>query len=251
MKYINYILLMLLFSATACKKGISPGDCFKSTGVLTTEKRDITPFRNVILKDNVNLYLKNGYAKTLTVEAGKHLLSKIKTEVDENGNLVISNKNRCNWMRSYDVPVTVYLEFQKIDTIYYASIGDVMNMEDADTLNFGDSLCVEIEEGAGTLKLNYKAGYLRTAFTYGTCDVIFSGKSTIVSVYTSAWGKIDFSNINCPTVWAINNSSNDMLLRATEEIRATTESLGNIYLYGNPPAVSFTKNGDGDLIRVP
>jgi hypothetical protein len=252
MKNLNYIWLLLLLPAlTSCKKGISPGDCFKTTGTVTTEQREVPAFRNVVLKDNISLYLKNGSSNSIKIEAGKNLLPKIKTEVDEKGNLIISNQNRCNWMRSYDVPVTAYLEFNRLDTLFYASTGNVMNMADADTLYFGDSLCVEIEEGSGDLKLNYKAGYLRVAFTYGTSDVVFTGVSTIISIYSSAWGKIDFHNIKCPTVWAINNSSNDMLLRASKELRASTESLGNIYIYGNPPEISFNKEGKGDLISVP
>ena len=252
MRYFAYILILfVLFGGASCKKTPAPGDCFKTTGSVTKEERTITGFRNVVLKNNVNLFLKNGASNKLTVEAGKNLLEKIKTTVNEKGDLVISNENRCNWIRNYDTPVNVYLEYQSMDTLFYASIGDVLSFEGVDTLYFGNKFCVQIDEGAGALKMNLKAGFLRVVFNYGTCDIDFSGRASIVSVYSAAWGKIDLSKLACPKVWTINNSSNDMFLFSSEELEATTSALGNIYISGNPSVVSFNKQGEGDLIFVP
>jgi len=252
MKKVVFILFsLLLVAGISCKKSPSPGDCFKVTGSLTNEDRVISGFHNVVLKNNVNLFLKNGVVNKLTVEAGKNLLSKIKTEVNENGDLVLSNENRCNWIRNYNVPVNVYLEFSgSIDTLFYASIGDVENQEGADTLYFGDKFCIQIDEGAGDFDLNIKTGFLRLIFNYGTCNVNLAGKASIVSVFSGAWGRVDITSIDCPKVWAINSSSNDMFLYASEELVATTQALGNIYIYGNPK-VEFHQEGEGKVILVP
>jgi hypothetical protein len=248
---INILLLLLMVFIWSCKKEPSPGDCFKTTGSLTSEERIISGFHNVVLKNNVNLFLKNGVANKLTVEAGKNLLSKIKTEVNENGNLVLSNENRCNWIRNYNTPVNVYLEYNgSFDTLFYASIGDVENQEGVDTLFFGDNFCIQIDEGAGDFDLNIKTGFLRLIFNYGTCNVNLTGKASIVSVFSGAWGQIDITGVDCPKAWVINSSSNDMYLYASEELVATTRALGNIYVSGNPK-VEFHQEGEGNIILVP
>ena len=253
MKHLAYIFMaVVLLGSWSCKKAPAPGDCFKTTGSLTKEERAVSEFHNVVLKNNVNLYLKNGVTNKITVEAGKNLQEKIKTNVNEKGDLVISNENRCNWIRNYDTPVNVYLEYHTIiDTLFYASIGDVANFEGIDTLYFGNKFCVQIGEGAGTLKMNLKTGFLRLVFNYGTCDVDFSGRADIVSVYSAAWGKVDLTGVDCPKVWSINNSSNDMFLYSSEELEATTGALGNIFIAGNPAIVNFSKQGEGDLIYLP
>ena len=250
-RYLYIFLSLLTVISFSCKKSVSPGDCFKSTGELTKEEREIQSYGNVILKDNVSLYLTNGTSNRITVEAGKNLLKKIKTEVNENGDLVISNENRCNWVRNYASPVNVYLECKSFDTLFYASIGDVKNVKAVDTLYFGDSFCIQISEGAGNFNLNIKTSYLLIVFLYGTCDVNITGFAKTVSAYSTAWGRIDFSGVHCERAWALNQSSNDMYLYASEKLSATTRALGNIYISGNPASVEFSREGDGDLIRIP
>ena len=75
-------------------------DCIKRTGKPAIETRTLPPFTKIYLKDNIDLFIKQGITEEVKIEAGSNLISLIKTEVDS-GILHISNDNRCNWARSY------------------------------------------------------------------------------------------------------------------------------------------------------
>ena len=66
---------------------------------------------------NVNLYLRQANENKLVLESGTNLMAKIITEVNSNGVLEIRNENQCNWVRSYDKPINVYLEFKDLDSL--------------------------------------------------------------------------------------------------------------------------------------
>ncbi|MBU2553806.1 MAG: DUF2807 domain-containing protein [Bacteroidetes bacterium] len=243
-QYLFWILIVVT-SLTACNK-THVEDCFKSSGELTMESRVLPPFNNIKLFDNVDLVLQQGVTTQCEVEAGKHLLSGIVTEVDEKGNLNIRNTNSCNWIRSFNQPIRVYLELQKLDTLDYRSIGNIYT---PDTL-FQDTLIVNLYEGAGRVDLLIKSKLLRAGLHYGTQELIISGKCGLVYGYTAGFGLIDMRNLEASLLYVNNNSGNNMYVRATEELGATIQSLGNIYYYGSPPVVNFSKQGAGDLIHL-
>src|SRR5690242_20273176 len=95
-KYISlcFVLCLLLFS---CKKE-SLFDCFKSTGDIVTERRNIGTFTETIIYNNVNVIIVQDSLTYLEINAGENLLPLITTEI-RNGKLIIENNNKCNWVR--------------------------------------------------------------------------------------------------------------------------------------------------------
>lgn len=238
-------IIILLISGLSCSK--SPVlDCFNSTGKITKTERVIDDFHTIVLRDNVNLHLRQSDQNRLILEAGSNLMSKIYTEVNDAGYLEIGNDNRCNWVRSYDKPITVYLDFIKLDSLEYRSIGNVTN---EDTIRM-DTLVVEVKEGAGTLEMTIDTYKVNTYLHYGTADIITSGKTTVSNVYLAGFGKIDNTSLDAMHVYLNNKSSNDIYIYSSRTIGATIENIGNIYYKGNPGSVSLDKIGPGNLIRI-
>ena len=230
----------------SCNKG--PGnDCFSTTGNIIEQERIIENFNNILLKDNVSLILSKSETYSLTVEAGSNIVDGIITEVDENGVLEIRNDNSCNWIRSYDSPINVHLNYIDIDTLEYRSIGDVSTI---DTI-FTDSLWLRVYEGAGKIELNMNVKSMYCSLHYGTADIILSGKCGLSYVYSASFGLIDLIELETDIVYINNRSSNDVYLNVTTELGATIENIGNIYYLGNPSTVSFDKIGAGELIHLP
>ncbi len=238
-------LLILILILGACSKG-GIDNCFSSSGKITTETRTLAPFSNIITYDNVDLILEQGSDFKCTVEAGSNLISGIVTEVDKRGNLVIRNTNSCNWLRSYDQPVRVFLELQKLDTLNYRSIG---NITTTDTI-FQDTLIINLYEGAGRVDLLLRSRLIRAGLHYGTQKLVISGKCGLVYGYSAGFGLIDIRNLEATLLYVNNNSSNNMYVRATEELGATIQSLGNIYYFGNPDVINLSKQGSGNLIHL-
>lgn len=238
------ITIVLLLSIQGCEK--SPMGCFTSTGSITKIDRTIDAFHSIVLKDNVNLYLRQAGENKITVEAGNNLMSKIYTEVNGAGYLEIGNDNKCNWVRSYKKPINVYLDFIRLDSLEYRSIGNVTN---DDTIRM-DTLVVNVWEGAGTIDLTLKSYKTDSNLHYGTAEIITSGITTVSNVYLAGAGKIDNKSLAATHVYLNNKSSNDIYISSSKTIGATIENIGNIYYFGNPGSVSLDKIGSGNLIKL-
>lgn len=237
-------LVFLLLISFACNKENAP-DCIKSTGEIVRQERQTAYFHSIELHDNVNLVLNQSSGQKLVVEAGENLVGKITSEVTADSVLVIRNENTCNWVRSYEKPVNVYLDFVDLKSIEYRSVGDVTNL---DTLRL-DSLNIDVREGAGTIDLKINVPLCRASLHYGTSDIKLSGIAGLCVVYASGLGLIDNRNLDTRILYINNRSSNDVYIRVATTLGATIENIGNIYYYGNP-AVSLNRTGTGNLIKL-
>lgn len=245
MKKLLYLLTLTLILLTSCKKGAIT-DCFYSTGNISKEVRSIENFNSILLKDNVSLILIKSENNSIKVEAGSNLIGKIKTDVNENGVLVITNDNSCNWIRSYDSPINVYLNYVDIDSIEYRSIGNISTFDTLAT----DTLWLKVKEGAGQINAVLNVHRLYCALHYGTADIVLSGASGLSYVYSASFGLIDMIDLESNIVFVNNRSSNDIYLTAKTQLGATIENIGNIYYAGNPPTVNLDKTGSGELIKI-
>jgi hypothetical protein len=237
---IIYSCILLLVDSGCGKNGT---DCFMSTGEISREERTASPFDSIDVGDNVSLFLIQDTVDKVVVEAGKNLLHGITTNVN-NKQLIIRNLNTCNWVRSYDKPINVYVSFRNFWKIAYNSSGDIATMN---TISL-DSLLVEIWGGCGevSLDVNLNQGYFYLKL--GTADLILSGKCGVASLYTGDFGLLDARELNAGYAFITSRSSNNCYVKASEEVNATIESIGNIYYTGNPKAVITTIHGSGSVI---
>lgn len=245
MQRIGLIILLLVPLLHSCEKA-PLSDCFTSTGDVIEEEREVGSFSSILLRHNVNLHLHQAQQNKLVVKAGSNLLPKIKTQVNENGRLEIRNNNSCNWVRSYDIPIDVYLDFVKLDSLEYRSIGDVTN---EGTLFF-DTLNLNVPEGSGKLALTIDAGIVYCGLPNGTADVVLKGFCEISYLYAAGFGRIDNRGLVSKFVYVNNKSSNNLYLQATIELGATIENIGNIYYSGSPPLINLNQIGTGKLIKL-
>ena len=240
-----FIILLVVVNSLSCSDA-GPADCFMSTGKIERVERAVGGFSSILLKDNINLNLRQADQNRLEVEAGSNLLPKISTSVNSEGVLEISNENSCNWVRSFNKPINVYLDFITLDTLEYRSIGDVTNV---DTIRM-DTIVVNVKEGAGTIALTLRAIKVYTNLHYGTADIIISGISTLSFNYLAGYGRIDNRLLVSNQVYLENKSSNDMFVNSTLTLEATINNIGNVYYLGNPTNVLESGTGSGKLIKL-
>ena len=148
-------------------------------------------------------------------------------------------------MRSYDKPVTVYLEFKELRNLEYRSIGDVTN---SDTIR-SDSLQINVWEGAGKITLNVNTYSCWANLHYGTADIVLSGHSGVNFYYQLGAGKIDVARLETDIVYMRNHSSNDMYIHAKNQLYVEIKGLGNVY-YKGKPVISSNITGEGKLIPL-
>jgi hypothetical protein len=240
---VAYLLLSLI--SGSCEKSPLP-DCFKSTGKVERETRDLEYFHGLKLYDNINLQLIPAAETSLTLEAGRNLLGKIDTYVNEDSILIIRNNNTCNWVRSYEKPINVYLRVRDLQTIEYRSIGD---LSCSDTLR-QDSLRIDVWEGAGTIDLGVNLKKCEANIHYGTAVIELSGITRQGYYYQLGAGQINASGLRAEQVYIRNWSSNDLFSWATKYLSAEIKGLGNVYYRGNP-VISSSLQGQGKLLQMP
>lgn len=229
---------------TACTKD-TMFDCFKSTGPIVTEDREASQFGGIVLLNNLDLYLSQGSAYSISVEAGKNLQSNIKTDIND-GVLTISNQNTCNWVRSYNKPMKVYVTVVELDSIVYQSSGNIYSENTLST----DSLKIEVKEGGGQINLSIDAWKTWFMLNEGTVDLNVLGYSNVCYISSNAYGPVNCLGLYTVFTYLSSNSTNNCYVQVESDLSATIDNVGNVYYSGNPPNITYVQNGSGELIKL-
>jgi hypothetical protein len=216
------------------------GKCFSSSGTVIRQDRPVMPFDSIDLGDNVDLVLTRDSVSKISVEAGQNIISGITTNI-VSGQLVIRNTNKCNWMRSYQKPLTVYVSLDHLWKIYYSSAG---NISTTNTISL-DSIKVEVWGGCGTIDmdLNCMQGYF--ALNQGTADYNLHGRCDIAGIYISGMGLFQAKNLATRYCTVENIGTNDCYVNVSVTLNAIIENIGSIYYTGNPAQVNTKISGSG------
>jgi hypothetical protein len=231
------ISFLLLLSVISCNKN---GKCFSTSGSVISQERPVMPFDSIDLGDNADLILTQDSITKITVEAGQNIISGITTEIVDR-QLVIRNTNICNWLRSYQKPLNVYVSLDHLWKIYYNAAG---NISTTNTFNI-DSVKVEVWGGCGTidLALNCKKGFF--ALNQGTADYNLHGNCDVASVYVSGMGLFQAKNLVTHYCSVENKGTNDCYVNVSVSLNAIIENIGSIYYTGNPGQIVTKISGSG------
>ena len=243
MKFIkSYIPLIILTAFLSCKKE-NLGDCFKSTGDIVKEKRQLPSFESLELHDRVNLFVSFGPDYRLTVEAGENLQEHISTEVNSNI-LIIKNNNRCNWVRSFKKEMNVYLTAPSIKGINYFGSGELRFLDTLKSERF--TLNMYQASGDAYLLLNTQEAELKTHTGPGT--ITSSGFSEYLVTFVGGNGFVDASKTKAKTGLAVATNTGYIRTNVSDTLEADISGTGNIEYYGNP-IIDLTNTGEGKLIQ--
>jgi len=245
MKHNNILWLVPLAIAllTVIGCGKTGMDCLTNTGEVILQDRDLSAFDSIEVNDYVNLFISQDSTYKVVVESGKNIIAGIETTV-ENRHLVIRNTNSCNWVRSFDKPINVYISTPNLWKIYYNSSGNITSLNTMTT----DSLKLEVWGGCGRIDLDIDVYMGFFYLQIGTADIHLSGTCGIISMYTGDFGLLDARNLSSGFAFVSNKSSNDCYVQVQQELNATIQSIGNIYYTGNPKEIHTTINGAGSVI---
>jgi len=246
MKTFVKILLgcLIVLAVNSCEKG-HVFDCFKGTGDITVETRPAGAINRIILNDNINLIIKQDTIESIQVEAGEKINGSILTELQD-GELTISNDNRCNWVRSFRNEFTVYVSVTELNYIYYVGSGNISSLNSIESEWFE----FECYDGAGSVDLSLDTETSWIVIHLGVVDVEVKGNSDISYVYTAGYGPVDCVNLMTGITYITNNGSNNCFINVKDELGAKIGSMGNIYYKGNPDSIEKTITGSGQLIPL-
>lgn len=241
-KIIIFTISVIVVLLSGCNK--DNGVCVSSTGKTITQDRVTQPYNIIEVYDNINLFLTQDSSQNkIMVEAGKNLIDGITTKLDS-GRLVIRNENSCSWLRSFDIPVNVYLTFTDLDTIVFQAAGNITCTNDWTN----ESINIDIIEGAGRMDLKMKAFRTFIIVKYGTTYINLSGYSQITTLISYGFGPLHAENLESKFTYVSSYSSNDMFVYSSVDLQVEIGNIGDVYYTGNPATISTNIYNEGRLI---
>lgn len=234
-----FLLSMLLWT---CKPE-SVGDCFKSTGKTIEESREAPFFKKLLIRDNINVFVRYSTQRSIQVRAGKNLIDEVTTKVN-NATLHIENENNCNWVRSFKREISVFIETPELNEVTYYGSGNVHFQN-----NFvSDTLLVNMWQASGDLRLAFTANYVEVKSHTGTGTIHCEGQSEEIVAFMGGNGSINTFNVQCKRVFAINENTGLLQVNASEFLKADIKYVGNIEYTGSP-SIELHDSGKGALIK--
>jgi hypothetical protein len=238
---LNSLMVLLFAMFAGCGK--SDVNCFNSNGKVIRQGRNVPDFDSIDVADYVNLILSQDTVNRVAVESGENIIDAITTEVTAN-KLYIRNNNKCNWVRSYNIPVNVIISVKNLQKIYYNCSG---NITTSNTLK-SYQLVVEVWGGCGTINMDIDVFQAYFVEQMGTADFNIHGHCPIFTLYSGDYGLFQCKDLATRYTYVTNNGSNDCYVKSTHYLEATIGSIGNIYYTGNPDTLYVYDHGKGEVI---
>jgi hypothetical protein len=238
------VIIIIVLLLAGCNK--DNGVCVSSTGKVVQKERPALPFNKISIHDNINVFLTQDTSiNKIIVEAGENLIDGITTEIDS-GKLVLRNENSCNWLRSFKVPVNVYITFTQLDSITTRAAGNITFTNDWTCY----SAYLEVVEGAGNLdiKLNSYRSYFMVF--YGTTNMKITGTSEVITLISAGFGPVHAEDLDTKFTYISSSSPNDLFVSSSIDLEVKIENIGNVYYRGNPSILSTEYTSSGRLFKM-
>ena len=236
------LLTLLIFSFTNCSKD-HMFDCLKSTGDEITQIRRAESFKNLNLKDNVDVILYSDTTPFIRVTAGEHLIDGIITEI-ENGTLYIRNDNKCNWTRSFSNKYTVEIGMRNPEKVEIYGSG---NFTCADTIKTEEFL-FDSWNASGSYNFLFNSNKIYINNNIGRADFHAKGKANVTFVYMNDVATLDFSELRTELFYIRSSTTGDCRINVNSELDVVLLYTGDIYYTGSLYKLTKNISGSGSLI---
>ena len=237
----SVFFFMIFCSLFACK----PSECLISTGGIKKELRKVGFFNKMYVYDNISIELIEG--EEIYVEAGENLLSLIQTELRNDSSLVLSNQAKCNWLRSYETPIKIYVGVQNLKFIRWESYG---NLEAKNQINL-TYLQIDVLGVNPVINLNINAVGISLFANIGA-DFKISGKTSDLGIFVMGYSRFDALLLEAQRVSIRQESSNHIWVNATQTIEGSIQGLGNVFYKSLPTTdINIISKSSGRAIAFP
>ncbi|EAY31481.1 hypothetical protein M23134_04314 [Microscilla marina ATCC 23134] len=238
--FLYTLSLFVLLINHAC----NPAECLKRTGEIVKEERTVSDFTSILISDNIEVILRNDTIRTITVEAGKNLISSVKTEV-KGSILKVTNENTCDWSRSYNTPVKMSIGAKFVQNIEHFGFSKLHTTE---TLEVNDLniLC----KNSGDIDLKIQANRINL-FTSSTSYIHLEGSSSTAFLHTNGMGEIFAEKLRVEKLDVLHENINNMHVFPVKSLNVTfnPQNQGNVFYYNEPENIQVGGTGIGKVIK--
>lgn len=229
---------LMAFFLFACQPEERP-DCFRSTGPIRTEKRNLAPFSKLIVRSDLDVSWHYSDSTYLMLRCGKHLMSGIQTQVTD-GLLILDNHNRCRWVRSYRNPMEIELFSPSPELISLQGYG---RFKTEDTLTYSPLTVQYYGASEADFWVNLNELFLDFA-GQNLCRI--NGKTVNAIIAIQKPGRMDARNLRIQNLGLFMKGENEAWVQASDSLWGEHQSNTTVWLRGNPKT-SIKETGKGRI----
>ena len=244
-------LLLMMVSFHSCNSENAP-DCFQDTGEITRAEVSVADFDKITVFENITLVLKQGNTQKVEIETGEYLRNEVEAVV-ENGRLILTDTNDCNYVREYGTTV-VYVTTPNLSEIR-SSTGFPIKSDGVLSFNSLSLLSESFSapeaattDGSFDLELDVNSlGIIVNGIAYFK----IKGEAVNFNISIAAGdSRIEASELTAQNVNLNHRGSNDVLINPQVRLTGVLRGTGDVLSYHRPTEVSVEELYNGRLIFV-
>ncbi|MFB6306871.1 MAG: head GIN domain-containing protein [Flavobacteriales bacterium] len=241
-KIIGSLLFMAMFIGS-CEDSILD-DCTRSKGKTVTKERDLSEISDVTLFNDLKLKIEQDSFYSMEVKGGKNLLPRIKTKVFGDS-LVIKDNNKCDWVRDLSHKIMIKITVKDLKKVEVDGTGSIKSIGKLDFDNFK----FVNHSGHGEFSFNIKSKNATFKSTGGTGDLKLKGNADYCAIYHSGVGFIYGKDFKVNDLNFNHDGLGEIHIKATNRLRGTIKSQGDVYYSGKPNEIDVKVTGQGKLFK--
>jgi hypothetical protein len=239
-KYIWMLLILPVFLGS-CR--YMWGKRIRGNGVIKTEERAVSSFKNVEVSGAINVYVSQGESKTVKLEGDENLLQYIEVE-QEGDELKVRERPGFNLKPSSDlriyVTATVYNHIKVSGACDIIGQGKINNAED-----------LELHaSGASHIKMEVDAPKI-TSEVSGSGTIDLKGQTKDVDLEISGAGRMHCFDMLSENTKVRISGAGSAEVYASVNLEAHVSGAGSVSYKGNATSVSQHVSGAGSVSKVP
>lgn len=216
-------------------------DCIKSTGKTIRQTRSVGYVRDIVVNDNVNLYISNGRETALDMEGGKNVLAKVTTDKLTPEQLEIRNNNTCNEVRNYSRQINAWFTNANLYNIRQFGFGDIKASDTLKASRFGIQ-----EYGQGNIEVPVICQYISVDLN-GLGSVILHGYSRYTRLSNLKYARFNSPDYVTDSAEVYIDGEEDIRLQVRNWVKVHIRGGGNLRIIGRPEVLSGG-SGKGKVI---
>lgn len=248
-KYLPLFPFLGLLLFTSCDTEDAP-DCFQSAGKIIEKELEVEAFEQLIVYENINLFVEQGPEQKIIVETGENLLNEISAEVIDN-RLILRNNNGCNFVRDYGM-TNIYVTVPNLTWLQNAGNRVIKSVGE---LHFSSiwlrSLNQERAKGVytvGDFDLHLISKNVRVTGD-DFSNFFLRGETDYLNLFiANGDGRVEAQDLVADTVEIFHRGTNKLIVNPQQVLKGEIRSTGDVISVNRPPVVEVETFYSGKLI---
>ena len=226
--------------------GEQKDDCITKLGKVVSEQRDVLPFDKLYVEDRIKVFLVQDSINYGRIELNgpSNLLNQIESTVTDN-QLRLINTNTCNFIRSFNYDINVYVYIKELTEIHLESIAEVVS-NDTININFLNIFHPALSDI--NLILSGDEVFIRSR---NSASTNLRGNLRVLKGSIEEISNLDAQYLVCEEVYIDTHSPLDCYINATKGMYLKILNSGNIFYINEPTdyKILAEQTGSGQLLK--